>query len=360
MDYALKRRKKTLKRIYKIFGDTIDYSNAYDLNKRVNEDSVEFKCKIHNMIFFRPLGLLAKGHTGCPECKKINFIKRTTASRLGTEEFIRRAREIHGNKYNYDKVNYVTNAVPVIITCPIHGDWKAIPANHISKNSKLSTGCPKCGLITNGDSHRKSTEYFIKKAREIHGDKYDYSKVNYRKYTIPVEIICPEHGSFYQTPDIHYKGSGCPICSASKGELAIERVLNKQNIVYIKQFKFNNFNFRYDFCLPELKILIEYHGEQHYGPVTYFGGLDKHKLIIEADISKEQLALANGYYLLVVPYDGYTSLEKYLLSKISLWYRYRIKNKFFKNFLEIAKFLKLKDDATYQDVLKYRTFLPTQ
>ena len=50
------------------------------------------------------------------------------------------------------------------------------------------------------------TETFIRKCLNIRGDKYDYSKVIYLKSKSKVEIICKEHGSFYQTPNNHLKG----------------------------------------------------------------------------------------------------------------------------------------------------------
>lgn len=57
---------------------------------------------------------------------------------------------------------------------------------------------------------------FIEKARNIHGDKYDYSKVEYINYTTKVCIICPEHGEFHQTPTMHLRGYGCPKCASVK------------------------------------------------------------------------------------------------------------------------------------------------
>lgn len=66
--------------------------------------------------------------------------------------------------------------------------------------------------------HQKNMRYnnnkYIIKAKEIHGDKYDYSKVEYINNHSKVCIICPIHGEFWQNASSHLKGCGCPKCSA--------------------------------------------------------------------------------------------------------------------------------------------------
>ena len=103
---------------------------------------------------------------------------------------------------------YVNQTTDVIITCPIHGDFTQRPNNHY-----MGAGCPECH-----HNKRCDTNTFIKKARAIHGNKYDYSKVNYTNNKTKVLIICPIHGKFEQTPDKHLRGQGCPGCSSSKLE----------------------------------------------------------------------------------------------------------------------------------------------
>ena len=104
--------------------------------------------------------------------------------RLTTEEFIEKARAIHGDKYDYSKVVYKTSQEKVIIVCPKHGEFLQRPNCHLN-----GAGCPKCCNNT-----KKTAESFIEDARAIHGDKYDYSKVEYVNNKIPVCIICPKHG----------------------------------------------------------------------------------------------------------------------------------------------------------------------
>lgn len=124
--------------------------------------------------------------------------------KLTTEEFIAKARAIHGDRYDYSKVEYKGNKKCVCIICPEHGEFWQAPAKHVYREH----GCPMCG-----GSMKKNTEDFIKEARAIHGDKYDYPLVNYVNMKTPVKILCPEHGMFEQYPENHlYQRNGCPEC----------------------------------------------------------------------------------------------------------------------------------------------------
>lgn len=112
--------------------------------------------------------------------------------RLTTEEFITKAREVHGDKYDYSKSVYTTKKEKVIITCPIHGDFEQSPDGHLR-----GQGCPKCKFEKLANDSRGTTEEFIEKAKQVHGDKYDYSKVNYVNARTKVCIVCSEHGEFW-------------------------------------------------------------------------------------------------------------------------------------------------------------------
>ena len=107
------------------------------------------------------------------------------------EEFIKKAELIHNGKYDYSNVEYVNSQTKVSIICPIHGKFLQTPAMHLSGN-----GCPKCKAQKQGNIQRKKVEDFVNEAKEIHGDKYDYSKVNYKNTHDKVCILCPKHGEF--------------------------------------------------------------------------------------------------------------------------------------------------------------------
>ena len=109
------------------------------------------------------------------------------------EEFIIKARTIHGNKYNYSKVSFHKMSERVEINCPIHGSFFQSPTKHL-----LKRGCPKCAIANRAEKQRGNIDDFITAARAVHGNRYDYSKVNYINANTEVCIICPEHGEFWQ------------------------------------------------------------------------------------------------------------------------------------------------------------------
>lgn len=129
---------------------------------------------------------------------------------ITTEEFVKKAKAVHGDKYDYSLVDYKNNQAKVKIICPLHGIFEQYPENHIRKKS----GCPECSRKIKREASNK--EEFIKKAKEIHGDRYDYSLVEYKNSRIKVKIICPIHGIFEQAPGNHLLGAGCPDCSGRK------------------------------------------------------------------------------------------------------------------------------------------------
>lgn len=170
--------------------DKYDYSKVKYVN---NTTKVTIICPSHGE--FEQTPKIHLSGLGCPAC--------SGGVKITTEEFVERARKVHGDKYDYSKVNYVNSSTKVIIICPIHGEFEQAPTNHLS-----GQGCPNCG-----GRKRLSTDDFIEKAKKVHGDKYDYSKVNYFNSETKVTIGCPIHGEFEQTPNAHLSGQGCPICN---------------------------------------------------------------------------------------------------------------------------------------------------
>ena len=159
-------------------------------------------------------------------------------------------------------------------------------------------------------------EEFIEKSRNIHGDKYDYSKVEYVNAHTKVCIICHIHGEFWQTPDGHYiNGQGCPQCRSSKLETMVINELKKNNIEYEYQYKIENTNRTIDFYIPHKNIYIECQGEQHYVPVKFSKTLDESKSIevfkkrIIVDKEKYQYAIDKNCEML------YFTLPSHFLNK---------------------------------------------
>lgn len=185
----------------------------------------------------------------------MNMKKRTKS------DFIKYAENAHNYKYDYSKVDYIDNKTKVCIMCPEHGEFWQTPHLHLS-----GSGCPKCkGLY-------RTTQDFINDSQKIHGNKYDYSKVNYRGYNVKVCIRCPEHGEFWQIPSSHLKGRGCPICNESKLEKEVRKFLLKERIIFEQQKRFTWLKYQsLDFYLPEYNVAIECQGEQHFKPVDFAG-----------------------------------------------------------------------------------------
>lgn len=150
-----------------------------------------------------------------------------------TEEFIEKARKVHGDKYDYSKTEYVNNATKVCIICQAHGEFWQRPNDHLA-----GKGCPKCGTLHSASKHTYSTEQFVLKAKRKHGDKYDYSKVEYKSSNDSVCIICPEHGAFWQQAKSHYRGSGCPMCGKNR-KLTTQDFIHKADIVHQKKYDYS-------------------------------------------------------------------------------------------------------------------------
>ena len=233
-----------------IHGDTFDYSKVEYVNNRTQ---VEIICPIHGSFFQTPYSHL-KG-CGCFPCSRN---RANDMMRHSTEDFIKKAKEIHGDKYDYSKVEYTKNNRNVTIICKEHGEFQQTPYSHLKSN-----GCNKCTFRDLGVSQRSNTEDFIKKAKEIHGDRYDYSKVEYTKNDSKVTIICPIHGEFQQIPKLHIQGSICYKCTYNTSKMEIgftdfiktfysgEVITNSRSIIY---------PYELDIFLPEFNLGIEING----------------------------------------------------------------------------------------------------
>jgi len=147
---------------------------------------------------------------------------------------------------------------------------------------------------------------FIKKSRDSHGNKYDYSLVEFDNTNDYIKIICPIHGIFEKRCYTHYK-CGCPMCSESVGEKNIRLFLIDKNIKYKPQKRFNDCKnikcLPFDFYLPEHNTCVEYDGEQHFNPIEFFGGVDSYLKQIEHDKIKNEYCKNNNIRLIRIRYD---------------------------------------------------------
>lgn len=223
----------------------VDYEN--------NHTQVEIICKEHGKFLQSPKDHLSG--KGCSSCGKEKTKSRLMLSK---DEFIKRANEVHGNKYDYSLVNYKDTRTKVEIICKEHGSFFQSPNKHMQGN-----GCPACGRERTAEHNFLTLDDFIRKAKNVHGDKYDYSKSLYTGADNKLEIICEKHGKFEQTPHNHLKGTNCPSCGASisKPEIKLkdfirsfykgEIITNSKNIIPPMEL---------DIYVPNLNLAIEFNG----------------------------------------------------------------------------------------------------
>lgn len=237
--------------------------------------------------------------------------------KLTQEEAIQKAREIHGDKYDYSLVNYKDANSKIKIICPIHGVFEQTFNHHFYRKD----GCPKCKYENLSISFSLGKEEFIKKAREIHGDKYNYDLVEYKNKDTKVKIICPTHGVFKMTPRNHiHSMQKCPYCKSSHGEIKIQKTLEDSNYVlnetYFREYKFDDCKDKkslpFDFYIPSKNLLIEYQGVQHYKITEWFGGKKNFLLQKHHDWVKRKYARDHNIELLTIPYWEFKNIETIL------------------------------------------------
>jgi len=270
------------------------HNNYYDygLVEYINNNTkVKIICPEHGTFYQNP-----KSHMrgiGCKKCKGLYS--------LTTEEFIKIAKEIHGDIYDYSLVEYINNKTKVKIICPEHGPFYQTPNNHLKKKSK----CPFCNI----KNKSLTIDIFIEKSKKVHDNNFDYSLSVYKNNTTPVIIKCNTCNRYFeQTPNSHYvKKHGCPFCKESKGELEISKLLNDKKIKYIRQYKFddckNKIKLPFDFYLPVSNYCIEFDGEQHYKPIDFFGGLESFEKLKIRDNIKNEYCFKNNIKLLRIKYN---------------------------------------------------------
>lgn len=177
------------------------YNNKYNYSK-VNYINSNIKvcivCPIHGDFNITP-----SRHLRGKECQKCSAIVAKKKLTRTLEDFITISSNVHNNKYGYARSVYINERTKIIITCPIHGDFRQRPHSHVR-----GQGCPACN-----SNREMSLETFVDRSNKVHNNKYLYDNVIYINSIVKVEIVCPEHGSFWQRPESHYGGRGCPRCA---------------------------------------------------------------------------------------------------------------------------------------------------
>lgn len=208
-----KSQEQAIADMVNVHGDKYDFSKVI---YRGTKTKVEVVCPEHGSFWATPSNLINRA-SGCPGCRSVAISER---SRIPEEVFIERFRKVHGDRFQYIGIYYEDSAAFVDVICPIHGRFFQRAMDH-----QKGMGCRKCV----GEMH--DTDSFIELANKVHGNRYNYSNVKYTSALAKVEIICKEHGPFFQTPNSHVSdGQGCRMCSSngpSKGQLEIFEFVSK-------------------------------------------------------------------------------------------------------------------------------------
>ena len=206
------------------------------------------------------------------------------------------SRSVHGDKFTYDTSTIRGMMNKMLVTCTTcECTFFQTPNDHI----KHQAGCPQCAgraVVT--------TPIFIQRAKELHGDRYDYSLVECKGVHKKVIIRCSEHGDFAQTPRHHLYGQGCPSCRMSAGEHITHAWLKRHNVEFVYQHRFpdcvssTSRQLPFDFWLPASNVLVEVDGEQHHKPNRLFNRTMSFERIQKHDSIKNDYAARNGITLI--------------------------------------------------------------
>ncbi len=237
--------------------------------------------------------------------------------RRTTEEFIKEAKEAHGeDHYDYSLVDYTNNRKKVKITCKIHNfTFEQIAHSHL-----IGKGCIKCANELKRSMFALGKEKFIERGVKTHGlGTYKYDNVVYVNKDTPVIITCPIHGDFKQNPHSHIRArAGCPSCNISQGERRVQTFLINNNIKFINEYTFEDcINIRklpFDFYLPDYNICIEYDGKQHYIKVDTWWTEDLER----NDVIKTKYCEDNGIKLIRIPYWDFDKIEEILTKELNI------------------------------------------
>lgn len=273
---------KFIENSVKIHGKKFDYSKVEYIG---SHSKVCIICPEHGEFYQPPTNHLSGN--GCPKCA---WKYKRGKYRLTTlEAFLSQAKEIHGDKYDYSKVEWRNTYTRITVICPIHGEFSQIPQNHI----RLKCGCRKCGReIAKTKVNKYSTLFFIEKAKEVHSDRYDYSKVQCFNATDKVEITCYTHGKFEQIANQHLQGHGCPKCNFD--QMATDRAMGKELFISKAKVlfgeKYNYSKVEYVNGQTNVCLICSIHGEFRVTPNNH---LSKKSGCPNCNESKLERELAN-------------------------------------------------------------------
>jgi len=293
-------QKEFIDRATRLHGNNYDYSKINFLNMGAK---IEIICKKHGAFSMTPANHLYRKQ-GCPKCYRD---KQSKSQLVSFDEFKNKAIAIHSDKYQYIDDSYMGMSGKISYICLKHGEIEQSVAKHLKSN----IGCPKCSQEKRGRSQQTTQKEYIKKCKEAHGDRYDYSKVEYKGKYSKVKIRCIKHDYlFTQIAETHYK-SGCPKCgnSISRAEDEIANMLTGVGVtIETKNKSILDNGQELDIVIPSKKIAIEYNGLRWHSEQF---GKDRHY-----HSNKTLLAKQKGYNLIHIFEDDYVAKKSLVVSHI--------------------------------------------
>ena len=197
--------KEFIKKARKIHGEVYDYSKV--IYKR-SDQKVTIICKQHG-----PFRQVPNSHLDGAGCRECGYSNRTYPTKLSLKEIEARMFKVHGTKYDLSRAVYVNCMEEFEVICPTHGSFWIQPVSFIHAGQ----GCRQCGLAERGANQtEKFRKSFVSRAREIHGERYEYDMGSLVNSKTPMRMICKIHGEFFRTPCDHLANQGCIICGRER------------------------------------------------------------------------------------------------------------------------------------------------
>lgn len=289
-----------------VHGAAYSYADVVYINARKN---VQIRCKKHKQPFLQSPDAHLAGQ-GCPLC---GMDSRKVSLSLGGNEFIRKARRLHGYKYSYPNLVYVNAHTPVTIACRVHGTFTQLPNKHLS-----GRGCGLCGTIASANKQRRTTSQFIAEARMLHGTLYHYSRCAYFQANTKVIVTCRTHGDFLINPTSHLHGAGCPACKSTRhSKIAIRWLEDYARSHRLKGIQHGNNGGEFHICgtpyrvdgyHPASNTVFEFYGDAWHGNPKLFKPSERcnpfsaltAKQLYRNTLLREQEILDLGYNIIFI------------------------------------------------------------
>lgn len=232
----------------------IDFSNC---DPKTTKDYITPTCKEHGVFKKSVLKMAYKPFQGCPKC---GAARRNDGRTITKEIWEKGVKEHWGDQFNTeDSVITGVSRARTLVICKYHGEVN-VNAGDLYRGKR---GCPECAEEGRRKSRMLSSEDFIQRSKQIHGDIYDYSEVVYNGTQNKVTLICKVHGHFEITPNSHFAGGGCNLCGVEKQKKTVQEKKHREYVDKLKERYGDEFDFsltKYVDRTTPIIIICKQHG----------------------------------------------------------------------------------------------------